>query len=285
MVITSPPYWALRDYGVDRQIGLEDNFKEYIYRLCVIFDEIKRVLKNNGTCWVNMGDTYGGHRGSLQSPGGTGGYAKVAMGKQACQNCNLPGTVHKSLSMIPERFAIEMIDRGWILRNQIIWHKPNCMPSSVKDRFTVDFEKIFFFAKSKKYHFEQQIEPHTTSVGPLREKNSEKYKNLPGQFSYGKRTFYGKNGRNKRCVWKICVQPSKYAHFATFPETLIDTPIRAGCPEGGIVLDPFIGTGTTALVAIRQNKKFIGIELNPKYVEIAEKRLLKPIQQQLEIPT
>ena len=161
----------------------------------------------------------------------------------------------------------------------IIWHKPNCMPSSIKDRFTVDFEKLFFFTKSKKYHFEQQFEPHKTPVGKCRDKNVEKYKDYPGQFSSGSRTFYGKNGRNKRCVWTIPQKPFKEAHFAVYPPELIETPNKAGCPKNGIILDPFIGSGTTGLVALQNNRNFIGIELNPEYIKMAEKRIQPHLEQ------
>lgn len=261
-VVTSPPYWALRDYGVAGQLGLEPTFQEYISKLCDIFDEVKRVLKKEGTCWVNMGDTFSG--------GVNNNDGKKVDGAKAIKAINVPD---KCLLQIPSRFAIEMTNRGWILRNEIIWHKPNCMPSSVKDRFTVDFEKVFFFVKSKKYWFETQYEPHTTPVGKPRDKNSEKYESFEGQFSKGKRTFYGAQGRNKRCVWKVTTKPFKEAHFATYPEDLIEPMIKAGCPENGIVLDPFFGAGTTGLVAKKQNKNYIGIELNTDYIKIAEARL------------
>ncbi len=155
MCMTSPPYWALRDYGVEGQLGLESTFEEYINKLCNIFDEVKRVLRKDGTCWVNIGDTYwGGGQGGNDYPGKqvvpSSGYGHKAKGNSYKS---------KSLVMIPFRFAIEMVNRGWILRNTIIWHKRNCMPSSVKDRFTVDFEYIFFFSKKKKYYFETQYEP------------------------------------------------------------------------------------------------------------------------------
>jgi len=169
---------------------------------------------------------------------------------------------------------------AWIMRNLIIWHKPNCMPSSVKDRFTVDFEQVQFFSKSKKYYFETQYEPFVENS------DMEYRKTLRCGRKYGVKRPYQDNqplsysnpvkksiGRNKRCVWRITTKPYKEAHFATYPEALCETPIKAGCPVGGIVLDPFIGSGTTAVVAIKQNKKYIGIELNPKYIELAQKRI------------
>ena len=165
--VTSPPYWALRDYGVEGQLGLEPTFEEYINKLCNIFDEVKRVLKKDGTCWVNIGDTYYTKSGSSFANDNLGsGSVEEINKKSGISKANeLRGKPHKfiqskSLVGIPFRFALEMINRGWILRNTIIWHKPNCMPSSVKDRFTVDFEYVFFFVKNKKYWFEKQFEPY-----------------------------------------------------------------------------------------------------------------------------
>ena len=173
-----------------------------------------------------------------------------------------------------------MTNRGWILRNELIWFKSNCMPSSVKDRFTVDFEKIFFFVKNKKYWFEQQFE--SLSMASLKDFNARKtFRNKGSNNVYGcpgegrdRREFYNLElGRNKRCVWTINTKPFKEAHFAVFPPDLIETPIKAGCPKGGIVLDPFFGAGTTGVVAKQQGKNYIGIELNPDYIKIAEKRI------------
>jgi len=293
MVMTSPPYWALRDYGVEGQLGLEPTFQEYITKLCDIFDEVKRVLRKDGTCWVNLGDTY-----SSQSSYSTKGRKKKKKkdanmsqlmkkrfdekqtGKQSTRsgrgrNADAP---EKSLCQIPSRFAIEMTNRGWILRNELIWHKPNCMPSSVKDRFTVDFEKIFFFVKNKKYWFETQYEPTIEPYSEARAKRPETSKmkadyidgGKAGNFTYNK---LQPQGRNKRAVWKITTKPFSEAHFAVFPEALCETPIKAGCPEGGICLDPFFGAGTVAVVARHLNRKWVGIELNKSYIKIAENRL------------
>jgi len=160
--VTSPPYWALRDYGVDGQLGLEPTFQEYINKLCNIFDEVKRVLRKDGTCWVNIGDTYwggGNNRGSSEENLSAKQFSNRGARGQCSRDWD-KSFKPKCLIQIPARFSIEMCNRGWILRNTIIWHKPNCMPSSVKDRFTVDFEYIFFFVKSKKYWFETQKEPH-----------------------------------------------------------------------------------------------------------------------------
>jgi len=340
--VTSPPYWALRDYGTEGNIwdgdsncehdwsreigrkqsrespgvgakqemdgslgnycskckawkgnlGLEPTFDLYIKHLCDIFDEVKRVLRKDGTCWVVIGDTYasGGGAATEQS------WVREANSTQGHPDnpakSKLRKTIPKSLIMIPFRFAIEMVNRGWILRNTIIWHKPNCMPASVKDRFTVDYEYVFFFTKNKKYYFEQQFEPiKLDSVKRERRGNKDNKYSKDEYFPEGvhantmsqPREYKGYNdveqecserkGRNKRTVWNISTKPFKEAHFAVFPEDLIETPIRAGCPENGIVLDPFLGAGTTALVALKQSKKFIGIELNREYCKIANKRL------------
>jgi DNA modification methylase len=337
--VTSPPYWALRDYGVEGQLGLEPTFDEYINNLCNIFDEVKRVLRKDGTLWVNLGDTYSG-AGSGQKDTGKCVY-KTNDFRKTPTKTNLPD---KSLCNIPARFSIEMQNRGWILRNVIIWYKPNCMPSSVKDRFTVDFEYVYFFVKNKKYWFETQREAHIYAEKDKRSK-LKRVEHKSGKFflENAQQGFngvgYHPDGRNKRCVWRVTTKPYKEAHFATYPKDLIEPMIKAGCPEficnkcgnareqidikvgekqvppfgginhtkdnlqyssnttqniykqelsncncnagftGGIVLDPFIGSGTTAVVALEQNKKFIGIELNPEYIELAMKRIKPHLDQ------
>jgi DNA modification methylase len=277
-VMTSPPYWALRDYGVEGQLGLESDFNSYINRLCDIFDEVKRVLKPTGTCWVNIGDTYYTKSGSNFENDNLSNKNKMEVsnstGINKANQCRGLGLLpNKSLCNIPARFSIEMQSRGWILRNEIIWHKPNCMPSSVKDRFTVDFEKIFFFVKSKKYWFETQKE-NEESICTRKRKTAFRLQNENNN------DIIITVGRNKRCVWKITTKPYKEAHFAVFPKELCETPIKAGCPCRGVILDPFMGSGTTGIVALTQNKKFIGIDLNPNYVEIAKKRLKPYLEQQ-----
>jgi len=291
--ITSPPYWALRDYGVDGQLGLEPTFHEYLDRLIAIFDEVKRVLRKDGTCWVVLGDTYSG------SGCGTNDYrtekSKSIQGKGKNRNLYKTGGIAqkitnvvqaKSLLQIPSLFAILMSDHGWILRNEIIWYKPNAMPSSVKDRFTVDFEKIFFFVKNKKYYFEQQFEPYQESINRwggvyLKANGNSTWDEGTKQNTYRNRSLRPNDkGRNKRCVWQIATKPFEEAHFAVFPPTLVEPMVKAGCPEKGIVLDPFMGSGTVAEVALKLNRHFIGIELSPEYCEIAKKRI-KEIQPQL----
>ena len=436
MVICSPPYYALRDYGLEGivwdgdkncehdfsvsvaprrnrsvediknpetvsliqsgnkgsqhdlpytsfcikcnawkgQLGLEPTFDLYIKHLCDIFDEVKRVLTKDGTCWVNLGDTYQ----AAPVSGKQGGFS----GKAAKNNPDYSNAVlvkkpksrlkNKTLLQIPNRFAIEMCDRGWILRNDLIWHKPNCFPSSVKDRFTVDYEHIFFFVKNEKYYFEQQFEPYASST--INDGRFEKAKE--GNYTGGtnikegyersgaqnpvevRNSVFNKGlgqGRNMRSVWTITTKGFRGAHFATFNEALIETPIKAGCPEfickkcgkpkekiyenlrdrkeelavakkldeegggkykgddftvstgyahrdlspdgktrgmynltkesgysdcgcdagfrSGVVLDPFIGSGTTAVMAKKLGRDWVGIELNSSYINIATKRI------------
>ncbi|HDY89481.1 MAG TPA: site-specific DNA-methyltransferase [bacterium] len=279
MCITSPPYWGLRDYGSPGQLGLEPTFQEYIIKLVVIFAEIKRVLKSTGTCWVNIGDTYSN---SSQSGGGDPTIKTRNLGNKSYPKREMSGVSAKSLIGIPARFSIAMIDELWILRNEIIWHKPNAMPASVKDRFTVDFEKMFFFTKSKKYYFEQQKEPATSTDTSNRNRDETKLNNTPGRTRMGGLKTNHYIDKNKRTiwndptgiiVWKIPTKPYKGAHFAVYPEELIRTPILAGCPEGSIVIDPFMGSGTTLKVANDLGRKGIGIELNPEYIELAKKRI------------
>jgi DNA modification methylase len=283
-IVTSPPYWALRDYGMNGQIGLETSIEEYLDKLIQIFDEVKRVLKPSGTCWINFGDTYanktkGGHRNKAQNNIFDSLTERSVIPKLKAE-LSIPA---KSLCLIPSRFAIRMIEKSWILRNEIIWHKPNAMPQSIKDRFTVDFEKIFFFVKSRKYFFKQQFEalknpkelqrrysnPFEKHI--YRKLTGRNYKSIEAIKRSQKEIL--KTGRNKRCVWTIGTGVSNGNHFAVYPPRLIETPILAGCPVNGIVLDPFIGSGTTAIVAKKFMRQFIGIELNPEYVKIARKRL------------
>ena len=259
MCITSPPYWNLRDYGEERQIGLEYTTKDYINKLINIFEETKRVLKDNGTLWINIRDTYS-------------------------KGINRCGVKNKSLSMIPERLSIKMIDNGWILRNTIIWHKPNAMPDSCKNRFTVDYEYLYMFSKNEKYYFKTQYEPYTSVHGKDRDGTSKKEKILldskmvrhGGEGStLGKPSMWNPNGRIKRTTWSVNTKPFKGSHFAPYPEELIECPIEACCPDCGIVLDIFMGSGTTGVVAKKQNKNYIGIELNKDYIDIAYNRINK----------
>jgi DNA modification methylase len=285
-VVTSPPYWALRDYGVEGQLGLEPTLYEYLDRLCAVFDEVRRILKHSGTCWVNMGDTYSSPMkgGDGTSHTGKGIYDRLkwraGFGPLKLQTDLRP----KTLCQIPSRFAIAMTDRGWLLRNEVIWWKPNCMPQSARDRFTVDFEKVFFFVKSRRYYFKQQYEEVKDKARlrrrlfDLKAKRKRIYGDQriaainPKTVEASRRRML-KFGRRKRSVWRIAVRPYPGAHFAVYPPDLVETPIKAGCPEGGVVLDPFMGSGTTAQVARKIGRHFIGIELNPDYVKLARQHL------------
>lgn len=255
----------------------------YISHLIQIFDEVKRVLKPEGTCWVVIGDTYVSNPGDRAKVGGFQGKAnkdRIKAESSMSLNKHKTGLPPKSLCQIPSRFAIAMTDAGWVLRNEIIWHKRNCMPSSASDRFTVDFEKIYFFSKQQKYWFEQQLEPHTAPLGQPRAfaKKGNNDRNDTGRV-YDPAVDTNSLGRNKRCVWDIPTKPFSEAHFAVFPEDLVLTPLLAGCPEGGIVLDPFSGAGTVAVVAKKNNRNYIGFELNPEYIVMAEKRLAETLYQ------
>jgi len=288
--ITSPPYWGIRDYGHDEQLGQEENFYKFIINLSNIFDEIKRVLKPEGTCFVNLGDTYAGSGAGTTKNADTSKYLEnskqvYVLPNGASKSSKFRSTtLNKSLCMIPERFSIEMINRGWILRNQIIWHKPNQMPSSAKDRFTVDFEKIFFFVKQPVgYYFEQQFDPYTKPLdrwggNDLDANGKSEWDKGTGQNSYRKRNMRpNEEGKNMRTVWSINTEPSSEGHFATYPQKLVERMIKAGCPENGVILDPFFGIGTTGICARKCNRNFIGIELNHKYTVIAKKRLYKEL--------
>ena len=290
-VVTSPPYWALRDYGVEGQLGLEPSFQEYLEKLWTIFDEVYRVLKPTGTCWVNLGDTYNstpvGHIGNTAKVGAT--INKNAQEKASKQRIVQKTVKQKSLCLIPQRFAIGMMDRGWILRNDLVWAKPNPIPESVKDRFTKSHEYIFFFVKSKRYYFEQILEPASYDgkkkdiLEPSRKYGNRNFTlNRPQGMARGSTERWpnkinGEPARNKRDVWSIPTKGFPDAHFAVFPEKLPELCIKAGCPKDGIVLDPFMGSGTTAVVSEKMYRKWIGIELNPEYCKIINKRL-KPLK-------
>lgn len=262
-------------------LGLEPDFNLYVKHLCDIYDLVKQKLKKTGTCWVNLGDTYAG--------GGRSGSKKYfekghkQFGKNDPQGkyqapLKVDGYKSKCLCMIPQRFAIEMINRGWILRNVIVWHKNNCMPSSARDRFTVDFEYVYFFVKNRKYWFDQDAVRE-----PLQEStvNRDKYTRITrgkdGKYSvaHDHETPSNPKGRNKRCVWTINTKPNKEAHFATFNPDLVRPMILSGCPKDGLVCDPFAGTGTTLLEAWKQGRNYIGFEISKEYCEIANKYLDK----------
>jgi len=274
-VITSPPYWQLRDYGYDGQWGLESTFQQYLENLWSMMDEIYRVLKPSGTVWINLGDTYGTQSGGLKG-------ANTFDPKNPNATLNVieqPKSLHKCLLLIPHRFAIGCIDRGWIMRNDCIWAKRNGMPESVTDRFSKKHEYMFFMVKSEKYYFDlDAIRDKATTTDVSKNGSWNGNKKLTIQPLSDKNTLGGVNpkGKNPGSVsdfWDIPTKPSSHKHYASYNDELLKKPILAGCPEGGIVYDPFIGTGSTAEVALRSNRKFIGSEMSADYLKIAEERL------------
>lgn len=290
-VVTSPPYYGLRDYGVAGQIGLEPEPRLYVERLVEIFREVRRVLRDDGTLWLNLGDSYfGSGKGAASAPENAAHYKqgtnKGMVG--AASTLIAPTGPAKNLMGIPWRVAFALQEDGWNLRQDIIWAKPNPMPESVTDRCTKAHEYIFLFSKSRKYYFDAEAirEPvqETTvkrcsqsgSTRTLPRYGGKKYTAYPEQFFRTKSgTAYDiRDGRrNKRDVWTVPTVPCKEAHFATFPPELIRPCIRAGAPIDGIVLDPFFGSGTTGVVCTQENRNYIGIELNRDYVQIAKRRI------------
>ena len=287
-VVTSPPYFGLRDYGHDDQIGLEQTPQAFVEELCRVFDEIWRVLKDDGTLWVNLGDSYAAFRDSKATPDTLRSGEGTAVGQAANRNpANLraAGLKHKDLIGIPWRFALAMQDRGWYLRSDIIWHKPNPMPESVTDRPTKSHEYIFLLTKNLRYYYDYQAirEPVSEStVGRLQQDianqaGSERANG--GKKENGNLKAVGdiELGRNKRSVWSVGTSRYKEAHFATYPPELITPCILAGTKEGDLVLDPFSGSGTTGEVALQHGRNYIGLELNPDYAELSRKRLTEAV--------
>lgn len=279
--VTSPPYWGLRDYGVEGQIGLEETPEAYVQRLVEVFREVRMVLRDDGTLWLNLGDSYAG---SGKGPAGNLGKKHNERHMEHTNSSgNIPnGLKAKDLIGIPWKVAFALQADGWYLRQDIIWHKPNPMPESVTDRCTKSHEYIFLLSKSQKYYYDYEaIKEESVDF----ENSSKRYEHSFGGSKseqlletgqvhtrpIGNREFDGK--RNKRDVWTIPTQPFSGAHFATFPKDLIRPCIRAGCPANGIVIDPFMGSGTTACVCIEENRNYLGIELNHEYIKIAENRI------------
>lgn len=307
-IVTSPPYYGLRDYGVDGQIGLEETPEVFIDQLVTVFRELRRALKPEGTLWVNMGDSYNSYKGNAVRKNAQTDYAghrgqPVRKSGFGLESKNLK---NKDLIGIPWMLAFALRTDGWYLRQDIIWHKPNPMPESVTDRCTKAHEYIFLFSKSAKYYFDAEaiLEPcspntHARISQDLQKQieshraNGGKKTNGPMKAVSRKTRMAGagvKNNpsfetccvmpvteRNKRSVWTVSTKPFKDAHFATFPEDLIVPCILAGCPAGGLVLDPFNGSGTTRIVANKLGRNAIGFELNPKYIEIENRRRSKEL--------
>jgi DNA modification methylase len=339
-VVTSPPYWGLRDYGTanwtggdeacehikdpsktkkfgndefnknrpsreatklpgyyykdlcdscgavfeDNQIGLEQSPDDFIEQLCIVFDEVWRVLKDDGTIWVNLGDSYSAMRDSKATPDTlrTGDGTKVGTAaNRNPENLRKAGLKHKDLVGIPWRFAFAMQARGWYLRSDIIWHKPNPMPESVTDRPTKSHEYIFLMTKSPRYYYDHEAikedaiwaEEKRAGQGRLHYDGKRQ-----GEKGTGQENFVSiVDKKNKRSVWSVNVKGYKEAHFATYPTELIEPCILAGSKENDTVLDPFSGSGTTGEVALKHGRNYIGLELNPEYASISEKRITDAI--------
>lgn len=241
-VITSPPYWGLRDYGIEGQIGLEPTLPQFINGLTRIFSEVKRVLKHDGTLWLNIGDGY---------TSGNRGYRAVDKKNPARAMSTRPptpdGLKPKDLIGVPWRLAFALQDDGWFLRSDVVWSKPNAMPESVKDRPVRAHEYLFMFTKSEKYYYDHDAVKESTDDGLSR--------------------------RSRRSVWNVNTKPFAGAHFATFPPELIRPCVLASSQPGGFVLDPFFGSGTVGLVSQQESRQYVGIELNPEYVQMAASRL------------
>ena len=309
-VVSSPPYFGLRDYGVDEQFGLEKTYQDYLANTVKVFETFKPKLKDTATIWWNVGDSYSSGKRTSTTNQSLRGNKEYGVTRTPVQN----GIKEKDLLMIPNRVAIALQDAGWYIRSEIIWHKPNPMPESVRDRPTSCHEKIWLITKNKKYYYDHEAikEPITdTTAIRLLQKNIDNQKgssranggmksngnmkaigrkkfdkNMGGSgTSFVDHSVYKKADgtyminptRNKRNVWTVTTKPFKGSHFATFPKDLIEPCIKAGCPENGIVLDPFGGAGTTGIVASLNNRNSILIELNPEYIKLAKDRIEKEL--------
>lgn len=280
--VTSPPYFGLRDYGVEGQLGLEPTPDEFVAAMVEVFREVRRVLRDDGTLWLNLGDSYANDG---KWGGSTGGkHASALHGNSGIGRRLLTtGLKPKDLIGIPWRVAFALQADGWYLRQDIIWHKPNPMPESVTDRCTKAHEYIFLFAKSERYYFdadaikEQAVSNHASGNGFKGRQGGAIHMPMSGGAGTADQWLPG-GMRNRRSVWTVSTKPFKGAHFATFPPDLIEPCVLAGCPVDGTVLDPFFGAGTTGLVAQKHGRNCVGIELNPDYIAIANERLgLAPV--------
>jgi DNA modification methylase len=305
--VTSPPYWGLRDYGHEGQIGLESTVEAYIARLVEVFREVRRVLRDDGTLWLNLGDSYcsqGGERKYGSSDGATG--RGEAPGKRLSNVSGFgDGTwdwiesnptndwatdewlaelrARRSASLkpkdligIPWRVAFALQADGWYLRQDIIWHKPNPMPESVRDRCTKAHEYVFMLTKSQRYYYDAEAVSEAAKHQDAKGIPYATRRVLDGtvtEIGRQERTYDAKPTRNRRSVWTVTTKPYSGAHFAVMPPDLVEPCIKAGCPEGGTVLDPFAGSGTTLAVAAELGRSGIGCELNPEYIKLAEARI------------
>jgi len=273
--VTSPPYWGLRDYGVKNQIGLEGAPEKYVENMVLVFNEVRRVLKKDGTLWLNLGDSYAGN----MSRASEGGRSNMGAEREGIFKRIPNGIKTKDLIGIPWMVAFALRGTGWYLRQDIIWSKPNPMPESVTDRCTKSHEHILLLSKSEKYFYDHEAIKEKT-VTPVDAANSMTFGSKNGKVNtndmahsneVGKKWEYSEF-RNKRDVWIVTTKPYKDAHFATYPPKLIEPCILAGSRPGDTILDPFHGSGTTGEVSGKWGREYIGIELNPEYIEISKKR-------------
>lgn len=290
--VTSPPYWGLRDYGHEGQIGLEDTPEAYVGRMVEVFREVRRVLRDDGTLWLNLGDSYAGGGGfSPDAPCNVKRRQMMAEGTHSHGAFRLGASQHvrnksggvkpqgvikpKDLVGVPWRVAFALQADGWWLRQDIIWHKPNPMPESVTDRCTKAHEYVFLLTKSERYYYDAKAVSEISVSGPDRRLRSSIFAKAGTQGGHARGAEYLESDgtRNRRSVWTVTTKPYSGAHFAVMPAALVEPCIKAGCPEGGTVLDPFAGSGTTLAVAAELGRNAIGCELNPAYIELAEKRI------------
>lgn len=296
--ITSPPYWGLRDYGAEGQIGLEATPEEYVTAIVGVFGEVRRVLKPAGTLWLNLGDSYAASEGQRKTTDKAGAKQMTNAGSPGAPSRYVVDLKPKDLVGIPWRVAFALQAAGWYLRSDIIWSKPNPMPESVTDRPTKSHEYVFLLSKQPRYFFDQEAvrerfsgedrtgDPVNGSIGVLGNLQSgRRWPGIGGGSHEARGALVAHShdesepmeishaGRNVRSVWEIATQPYAEVHFATYPEELVRRCLLAGCPVGGTVLDPFMGSGTTALVARKHGRNAIGIELNPVYAELCAARL------------
>ena len=275
--VTSPPYYGLRDYGHDGQIGLEETPEAYVAKLVEVFREVRRVLRGDGTLWLNLGDSYAGGKIGRSDGGEKGGSFNGQPDHEELKAIHRKpptGLKPKDLIGIPWRVAFALQADGWYLRQDIIWHKPNPMPESVTDRCTKAHEYIFLLSKSARYYYDvEAVKIRCEKDWGTRDRKDGKYHNEGSGLNPHKGLEKSYEYANRRSVWTVTTQPYPGAHFAAFPPDLIRPCIQAGCPPDGLVLDPFGGSGTTAQVAIQEGRNAVIIELNPKYVELAQKRI------------
>ena len=291
MCVTSPPYFGLRDYGHEGQIGLEQTPEQYIAAMVEVFRCVRDVLADDGTLWVNIGDSYaGGNTGGKWREGSARADGDVREDGHSRRNRNGNGAVSgckpKDLIGIPWMLAFALRADGWYLRQDIIWHKPNPMPESVRDRCTKAHEYVFLLSKSERYFFDSEamkedaVGGQTGKAASFKREGSKREQTIPGQ-GYGTHrpdredVAYNGEKRNRRSVWTVATRPYKGAHFATFPPALIEPCILAGSRPGDIVLDPFMGSGTTAAVALQHGRQYLGCELNPEYGPLQDQRVAK----------